>query len=97
MSVTVDLKRRSPTVPEKRNIVEFDGAGKFSELLAKVGVDALMINTDDMEYGGRLEDLKDASKAVRSIPTLAQPPACIRKDLIIHPIQVKRPTMQKGI
>jgi indole-3-glycerol phosphate synthase len=88
ISVTVDLKRRSPTVSEKRGVVDFTSAGKFTELLARVGTDALLINTDDMEYGGKLEELREAATAVRSIPMLSIPPACIRKDLIIHPIQV---------
>jgi indole-3-glycerol phosphate synthase len=86
----IDMKRMSPTVTEKRNIVDFSDAGKFSELLTKVGADAFLINTDEMEYGGRLEDLKASVKAVKEAVagTGRSPPACIHKDLIIHPVQV---------
>lgn len=51
MSVLVDMKRYSPTVPSKRNIVEFESAGKFAKLLALTGVDAFLVNTDMDEYG----------------------------------------------
>lgn len=56
--------------------------------LEQVGVDALLVNTDEMEYGGKVEDLKIASKAVRSARP-ENPPACICKDIILHPIQVR--------
>jgi indole-3-glycerol phosphate synthase len=90
MSVIIDMKRTSPTVVEKRNIVDFSDAGKFSELLTKVGADAFLINTDEMEYGGRLEDLKASAKAVKEAVAGSgrTPPVCIQKDLIIHPVQV---------
>ena len=89
MSVLVDMKRRSPTVPTKRNMVEFSSAGKFAELLSLAGADALMINTDDLEYGGRAADLQEASRAVRAIASSSRPsPPIIHKDIIIHPVQV---------
>jgi indole-3-glycerol phosphate synthase len=96
MSVVVDMKRMSPTVVEKRNIIDFSDAGKFSELLTKVGADAFLINTDEMEYGGRLEDLKASANAVKEATAGSgrAPPACIQKDLIIHPVQVShRPSL----
>jgi len=65
MTIMVDLKRRSPTVPHRRNVVEFQSAAKFAELLAMAEVDALMINTDEQEYGGRLGDLKETARALR--------------------------------
>ena len=89
MSFVVDMKRASPTVSERRNIVAFENAGTFSELLTKVGTDAFLINTDDMEYGGRLEDLKESALSIKRAALADPPPACIRKDLIIHPVQVK--------
>ena len=36
MSVVVDLKRYSPTVPDKRQIVEYSSAKQFAELLVRL-------------------------------------------------------------
>lgn len=75
MGVMIDMKRRSPTIPDRRNIVEFSrftsshfnrmyqnvyimniiiSAGKFAELLTRVNADAFLVNTDEMEYGGKM-------------------------------------------
>lgn len=89
MSIVIDIKRRSPTIHEKRNIVDYSSAAKFSELLTKAGADAFLINTDDIEYGGKFEDLYETSKAVKSASLRLIPPAVIQKDLIIHPVQVR--------
>ncbi len=87
MSVMVDMKRRSPTIPHQIDVVDYPSASEFCKLLAAIHVDAFMINTDETEYGGSLEDLKSCSKAMKAFnPQKA--PACIQKDLIIHPIQV---------
>ena len=89
MSITIDLKRRSPTVPERKDIVEFSSAGQFVELLTKAKTDAFLINTDEMEYGGKMTDLKESAQAVRRAYKLGgDPPACIQKDIILHPVQV---------
>jgi len=45
MSVLCDLKRRSPTIPTKRNIIEFDSASKFAEILTMAEVDGFLVNT----------------------------------------------------
>eukprot|EP01041_Mallomonas_annulata_P013103 gene13103-27666_t len=87
LTVLVDMKRKSPTVAQKKNIVEFSTAEKFGELLALCGTDAFLINTDEMEYGGQLSDLKETSKKLRSILPNNSPP-CIAKDIIIHPVQI---------
>jgi indole-3-glycerol phosphate synthase len=87
MSVLVDLKRRSPTVPHSRNIVEFASASGFAELLTLAGADGFLVNTDETEYGGRPAELRECSKTLRRLrPT--NPPAVIHKDIIIHPIQI---------
>lgn len=91
MSVLVDMKRKSPTIPSKRNIVEFSSAPKFAELLTLTKVDGLLINTDELEYGGSANDLKDCSRAVKAVMNNNRPPpVCIHKDIIIHPVQVRR-------
>lgn len=87
MTVMVDMKRRSPTIPHQTNIIDYPNAAEFCKLLATVHVDAFMINTDDMEYGGSLDDLKTCTKAMKAFRP-EKPPACIHKDIIIHPIQV---------
>lgn len=50
MSVLVDMKRKSPTIPAKRNIVEFSSAPKFAELLTLTGADGLFVNTGNFVY-----------------------------------------------
>lgn len=87
MSVMVDLKRRSPTIPGARNIVEFSSASKFADLLALSGVDSFLINTDEQEYGGTFSELKECVKSTRLVKP-KNPPAMIHKDIIIHPVQV---------
>jgi|LauGreSBDMM110SN_4_FD.fasta_scaffold80181_1 indole-3-glycerol phosphate synthase len=90
MSVLVDMKRRSPTGRvDLRNIVEYSSAAKFSELLALGGADALMINTEEIEYGGKVTDLKDCVKSLKSLKANSdKAPPCIHKDIIIHPVQI---------
>lgn len=87
MSVMVDLKRKSPTIPESRSIVDFANAGKLAELLALSGVDSFLINTDQQEYGGSYGDLKECVKSVKAAKPRVPPPI-INKDIIIHPVQV---------
>ena len=87
MSVLCDLKRKSPTVPEARNIVEFASAAKFADVLTLAEIDGFLVNMEEIEYGGRPEELKQCIKATR-LARPANPPACIAKDLIIHPVQV---------
>lgn len=88
MSIVVDMKRRSPTVSERKNVVEYSSAGKFGELLVRAKVDALLVNTDEMEYGGAFADLKETARAVRAATSGVHVPACINKEIIIHPVQV---------
>ena len=88
MSVMVDLKRRSPTIPGARNVVEFSSASKFADLLALSGVDSFLINTDEQEYGGKFSELKECVKSTR-LAKPRNPPVMIHKDIIIHPVQVR--------
>ena len=89
MSVLCDLKRKSPTVSEARNIVEFASAAKFADVLTLAEIDGFLVNTEELEYGGHPRDLKECVKATR-LARPASPPACIAKDLIIHPVQVAK-------
>ncbi len=87
MSVVVDMKRRSPTVPDKRDVLEFEDAAQFCSLLSKSRVDAFFVNTDEQEYGGRPGDLKTCVRTARAARPLSPAP-CILKDVIVHPVQV---------
>ena len=87
MSIVVDMKRRSPTIPERRNIVEYANAAKFADLLTLAGVDAFLMNTDEVEYGGKFSELKEVARSTKLVkPNTA--PAIIQKDVIIHPVQI---------
>lgn len=88
MSITVDVKRKSPTVPERRDVVDYTNAGEFSQLLCKINVDGLFINTE-LEYGGKFSELKECHDALKQLGREQVPPI-IHKELIIHPIQVRR-------
>ena len=89
MTVMVDMKKRSPTVPSARNIVEFSKADKFAELLTLSGADSFLINTDEFEYGGCESDLKECVASTR-LARPEFPPANIVKDIIIHPVQIAK-------
>lgn len=86
MSVVVDVKRQSPTMPLKREVVDYTNAGEYCQLLAKINVDGLLFNTE-REYGGKFQELKEASDSLQSLEMSKIPPL-IHKDIIIHPIQV---------
>lgn len=87
MSIMIDMKRNSPTVPHQRNIVEFPNAAKYATLLTQLGADAIMVNTEETLYGGKLSELEPCSQAIRRTRP-NNPPACIAKDIFIHPIQI---------
>lgn len=87
MSVIVDVKKKSPTIPSQRNVVDFSSAADYCCLLSNVGVDAFFVNTDDVDYGGSWDDLRSTSRALEKIKPDCTP-ACIAKDVFIHPIQV---------
>ncbi len=87
MTLLFDIKKTSPTIPNQRNIVEYSSASKFCELLTLAGSDGFLINTDEVEYSGSLDDLKSCASVVKKIKP-DNPPVIIHKDIIIHPIQV---------
>ena len=51
----------------------------------RAGADALSILTDQKFFGGTLDDLREVTARFRESP--ASPP-CLRKDFMVHPIQV---------
>ena len=49
--------------------------------------DSFLINLNEQEYGGRFTDLKDCVNKMKELRP-NNPPACIAKDIFIHPIQI---------
>lgn len=89
MSLIVDVKRKSPTIPTNRDVVDYTNAGEFCQLLAQIEVDGFLLNTEP-EYGGKFQDLKESRESLKRLGLETTPPL-IHKDLIIHPIQVCLP------
>lgn len=55
-----------------------------------VGADIILVNTNKEGWGGSYEDLGDACQSLRGAFSWAERPAVVMKDIIIHPIQVRR-------
>jgi indole-3-glycerol phosphate synthase len=82
LAVIAEIKRRSPSAGDiAAGIAATDQAVKYRA----AGASALSVLTDEKYFGGVLEDLI-------AVTTLFQhePPAvpCLRKDFMVHPIQV---------
>ena len=72
-----EVKRRSPSAGVIRS--DFD-PGRLAGDLARAGVDAVSVLTDEKYFGGRLEHLAEV-RAAAAVPVL-------RKDFLIDPYQV---------
>jgi hypothetical protein len=59
----------------------------MTHTICNAGADAILINLNE-EYGGELGELREASNACHSYRD-KKAVACIAKDIIIHPIQVR--------
>jgi indole-3-glycerol phosphate synthase len=81
-AVISEIKRRSPSAGD---IVAGASALAQAQRYQAAGADALSILTDQKFFGGTLDDLRGATSWFRSSP-LARP--CLRKDFMVHPIQV---------
>lgn len=82
LAVIAEIKRRSPSAGAIRESV---AAADQARRYRSAGADAMSVLTDDKYFGGRLEDLVEVTTELARHPA---PPACIRKDFIVHPIQV---------
>ena len=78
LAVIAEIKRRSPSAGEIKS-----GASAPDQARAyrAAGADALSILTDEKYFGGSLDDLRSISREV-PLPRL-------RKDFMVHPIQVR--------
>jgi indole-3-glycerol phosphate synthase len=77
VAVIAEVKRRSPS---KGVINAGLDAGEQASAYARGGAAALSILTEPSEFGGAVQDLRDAREAT-SLPTL-------KKDFHVHPVQV---------
>ncbi len=82
LAVIAEIKRRSPSAGEIKELAAAtDQAAKYVE----AGADCLSILTDKEYFGGSLADLKSVTEQFKrqgiSVP-------CLRKDFMVHPIQV---------
>ncbi len=81
-AVIAEIKRRSPSAGDIK-----DGASALEQArrYQQADADALSILTDEKYFGGTLDDLREVTAHFR-----ANAPAkpCLRKDFMVHPIQV---------
>ena len=91
LAVIAEIKRRSPSAGDiKAGVSALDQALRYQSS----GADALSILTDEKYFGGTLADLESVTAHFRAATavgsSLPAPRAipCIRKDFMVHPIQV---------
>jgi indole-3-glycerol phosphate synthase len=82
LAVIAEIKRRSPSAGE---IATGASAADRASIYQEAGADALSVLTDGNFFGGSLEDLRGVVARLRS-SAAALP--CLRKDFMVHPIQV---------
>lgn len=83
LGVIAEIKRRSPSAGDiAAGIPAVDQARRYRE----AGASALSVLTDQKYFGGTLDDLRLVTEFFRN-----QGPAipCLRKDFMVHPIQVR--------
>lgn len=82
LSVIAEIKRKSPSAGA---IAEDMEAEEQARCYLNAGVDAMSILTDEIYFGGSLRDLWEVTDFIaehqRTVP-------CLRKDFMIHPVQV---------
>lgn len=82
LAVISEIKRRSPSAGDIRaGASSLDQARRYQS----AGADALSILTDEKYFGGTLDDLRGVTAHFATHPP-ARP--CLRKDFMVHPIQV---------
>lgn len=82
LAVISEIKRRSPSAGDiSAGANALDQAARYRV----AGADALSVLTDTKYFGGTLDDLRDVTAQFRSTPPA---PPCLRKDFMVHPLQV---------
>lgn len=82
LAVIAEIKRRSPSAGDIKAGANSTDQGRRYQA---AGADALSVLTDDKFFGGSLDDLRGVT-AHFATNTPAIP--CLRKDFMVHPIQV---------
>jgi indole-3-glycerol phosphate synthase len=82
LAVIAEIKRRSPSAGDIRA-----GASALEQAMRyqNAGADALSVLTDERYFGGTLDDLRGVTTQFRVAPPVRP---CLRKDFMVHPIQV---------
>jgi len=96
LAVIAEIKRRSPSAGA---IAENASATDQARRYQAAGASALSVLTDSKYFGGELGDLRDVVEMLRrekevdgggsAAKAVLRPPPCLRKDFMIHPIQVR--------
>ena len=89
VSVVADVKRRSPHGGRDGGstvIAAFEDAGAVAAEVNRWPVDGLSVCADGRAYGGTLEDVSAARRAVAGLEA-ERPPICF-KDFVVDPIQI---------
>jgi indole-3-glycerol phosphate synthase len=82
LAVIAEIKRRSPSAGE---IAADASAVEQADSYRKAGADALSVLTDARYFGGSLGDLRAVTARLGAA---GAPVPCLRKDFMVHPIQV---------
>jgi len=82
LAVISEIKRKSPSAGD---IQAGADAPAQAQRYQAAGADALSVLTDEKFFGGTLDDLRAVTAHFRTTPP-ARP--CLRKDFVVHPIQV---------
>lgn len=82
LAVVAEMKRRSPSAGA---IAENTDAATQAGAYATAGANAISVLTDEKFFGGTLDDLRSVTGVFRrdGIPV-----PCLRKDFMVHPVQV---------
>lgn len=82
LAVIAEIKRRSPSAGD---IARGASAPDKAALYRSAGANALSVLTDEKFFGGSLDDLRAVTGFFREHPPAVP---CLRKDFMVHPIQV---------
>lgn len=82
LAVIAEIKRRSPSAG---SIAELPEATEQARKYVNAQVDAMSILTDEKFFGGHLRDLWEVTDFLQQH---RRPIPCLRKDFMVHPVQV---------
>lgn len=90
LAVIAEIKRRSPSAGV---ISENASAVALAQRYRAAGASALSILTDSKYFGGKLADLQEVTADFATKPpapgvSQSNPVPCLRKDFMVHPVQV---------